>query len=457
MNLKTYLSGMIKVKKIRLFLTISILVFLTWDCHRPLKASLSPVEVVGKWIDLTLQILQFTPANSPTFASRTLGYLGLTMYESVVHSSPHHHSLAGQLQGLDSLPEPDKSMPYNWLISFNAAQAEILRNIYIQTTQTNKLKIDSLERQILKELNIHDQDVIRRSVTYGKNIALTIFNWSTTDGGHRGYLRNFDKTLVHPNHPGAWQPPLFGQSFSHFPLHPHWGKNRTFVSKNGQLDLPVMVPFDTMPGSPYYQQFLAVYEQEKQLTMAQKEAAIWWSDDPDDTCTPPGHSYYIAGQVIKQLQPDLVICAETMARLGMALADAFTNCWKWKYHFFSERPNTYINRYIDAGWESFWPDPPFPAFPSGHAIQAGAAATVLENLYGSDITIVDSLHASRGQDRLRKVNFVARRFNGFWPMAEEIANSRFYGGIHTPQDNAVGLDQGKIIAGHVNALKWRVN
>lgn len=435
---------------------MSILGCLVMQCRYSIESDLSPTEVVGKWIDLTLHILQHTPANSPTFASRSLGYLGLAMYESVVHSSPQHRSLAGQLPGLDALPVPDKSLSYDWLICFNAAQAELLRNIYLQTPETNKLKIDSLERRIREEQNNHDRQVVQRSTAYGQAIASAIFEWSMTDGGHRGYLQNFDKTLVHPNHPGVWQPPLFGQSFSHFPLHPHWGNNRTFASKNSQLELPVMIPFDTMPGSPYYQQFLAVYEQEKKLTMAQKEAAIWWSDDPDDTCTPPGHSYYLAGQVIKQLQPDLVTCAETMARLGMALADAFTNCWKWKYHFFSERPNTYINRYIDPGWESFWPDPPFPAFPSGHAIQAGAAASVLEELYGPNITIVDSLHVSRGQDRLRKVNFVTRRFSGFWPMAEEIANSRFYGGIHTPQDNMVGLEQGKIIASNINALPWRI-
>ena len=40
-------------------------------------------------------------------------------------------------------------------------------------------------------------------------------------------------------------------------------------------------------------------------------------------------------------------------------------------------------------------------------------------------------------------------------MAEETADSRFYGGIHTPQDNEVGLVEGKKIANHVNELNWK--
>ena len=33
----------------------------------------------------------------------------------------------------------------------------------------------------------------------------------------------------------------------------------------------------------------------------------------------------------------------------------------------------------------FGPNPPFPAFPSGHAIQAATTATILTELYGEKI------------------------------------------------------------------------
>ena len=151
----------------------------------------------------------------------------------------------------------------------------------------------------------------------------------------------------------------------------------------------------------------------------------------------------------------MIKCAETYARIGMSVADAFRNCWKWKYQFFSERPNTFIPQHIDQEWHSFWPDPPFPAFPSGHAIQAAATATVLTDLYGDHFEFIDSAHASRKRDELRNTNFVVRHFNSFWQVAEETANSRFYGGIHTPQDNEAGLIKGKEIGENINHLNWK--
>ncbi|MEL6718128.1 MAG: phosphatase PAP2 family protein [Bacteroidota bacterium] len=312
-----------------------------------------------------------------------------------------------------------------------------------------------MEALLIASIDEIDKVTEERSIAYGKAVADHIFEWSKTDGGHRGYLKNFDKEWKHPNHPGSWKPPLFAQSFSHHPLHPHWGKNRTFLAQNAAIPNPEMIPYDTTKGSPYYQQFLEVYEKDLALTQEEKEAAIWWGDDPDETFTPPGHSYYIATIAVKAKQPTLIKSAETYARIGMSVADAFIKCWKWKYDFFSERPNTFIPQFIDQEWESFWPDPPFPSFPSGHAIQAATAATVMIDLYGNEFTFVDSAHVGRERDEVREVDFVARSFNTFWEVAEETADSRFYGGIHTAQDNEVGITEGKKIGTHVNQLNWQ--
>lgn len=436
---------------------ISYLIFLffTLSCKKPLE--ISDQDLATKWAEMTLYVTKNTPSNSPTYASRCLGYIGLTMYESVVHSDSSYQSLAGQLDSLVTLPIPEKNIKYDWRISLNAAQATILKNIYNQTSDKNKAKIDSLEKVLYEYYSekITDKELISRSVAYGKNVAEKIFEWSKTDGGHRGYLRNFDKKMKYPTRLGSWKPPLYGQSFSHYPLHPHWGENRTFLSKDHQIEDPTLIPFDTLPTSPYYKQFVAVYEQEKKLTQDQKEAAIWWGDDPDETVTPPGHSYYLATLAIKKTNPNLMKCAETYAKVGMGVADAFINCWKWKYKFFTERPNTFITEHIDQRWESFWPDPPFPAFPSGHAIQAATTATILTDLYGEKFSFTDDTHVGRKRDELRNVDFKARHFNSFWQVAEETANSRFYGGIHCPQDNEAGITKGKEIGKNIIALKWR--
>ena len=97
-------------------------------------------------------IAKTTPANSPTFASRCFGYIGLTMYESVVNGYPEYQSVAPQLNGLGNLPLPEQNVAYNWQLVLNAGQAEIIRNIYIQTSDKNKAKIDSLEKDFEKRI-----------------------------------------------------------------------------------------------------------------------------------------------------------------------------------------------------------------------------------------------------------------------------------------------------------------
>ncbi|MEZ4826231.1 MAG: vanadium-dependent haloperoxidase [Bacteroidia bacterium] len=426
-------------------------------CESVKEKKITDQQVAISWAELDLYIAKNTPANSPTFASRGFAYLGLTMYESIVHGYSDYQSMTGQLNGLDSLPLPETGAAYDWILALNAGQAAILKNIYNQTSDENKQKIDSLEQVFYDYFSssAQDQARVQRSVSYGRAVAEAIFEWSKTDGGHRGYLHNFDKEMVFPERPGSWKPPLYAQSFSHHPLHPHWGENRTFLKIDSEIPNPDFIPYDTTEGSPYYQQFLQVYQKEQTLTQEEKEAAIWWGDDPDVTFTPPGHSYYLATLTVKAQNPELIKIAETYARTGLAVADAFINCWKWKYYFFSERPNTFVPQFIDPEWVSFWPDPPFPAFPSGHAIQAAAAATVLADLYGNDFAFTDSAHYGRARDEIRDVDFVPRKFTNFWAVAEETANSRFFGGIHTPQDNRVGLEEGKRIAGNVNSLNWK--
>ena len=444
-------------KILRGYYSVLLFVSLTFVSCQP--KAITDQELATKWADMTLFILKNTPGNSPTYASRSLGYIGLTMYESIVNGYSPYQSLAGQLDSLDNLPKPEKDKNYDWRLSLNAAQAFIIKSIYNQTSDQNKLTIDSLETAIYKSYisKIQDKELINRSVAYGKAVASTIFEWSKTDGGHRAYLKNFDKKMLYPTRMGCWKPPLYGQSFSHFPLQPHWGANRTFLKQNHQIAPPSVIPCDTLPNSPYYQQFLVVYQQEKVLTQDQKEAAIWWSDDPDETFTPPGHSYYLANTVVKQANPPLIKCAETYAKVGMAVADAFTNCWKWKYQFFTERPNTFVTEHIDPRWESFWPDPPFPAFPSGHAIQAAATATVLTDLYGDKFSFTDNAHVGRKRDELRDTDFKARHYNSFWEVADETAKSRFYGGIHVPQDNNAGLEKGKVVGENINRLNFKLN
>tara|TARA_B100000989_G_scaffold22706_2_gene14844 strand:- start:93 stop:1445 length:1353 start_codon:yes stop_codon:yes gene_type:complete len=423
---------------------------------KQLPKEIPDYEVAAQWADMTLYITKNTPANSPTFASRCLGYMGLAQYEAIVNGTSDHKSLAGQLNELESLPLPNPDYSYNWLMVLNRSQSELLKSLYLQTSYENKLKIDSLENRIQKILEKKEnRKTTRKSIAYGTELAKALFDWSKTDGGHRGYLKNFDQDFNREPFPGSWKPPLFAQSFSHKPLHSFWGENRTFAPENTTLELPKYIKYDPAEGSEYYNQFLLVYQKKNNLTLVEKEAAIWWSDDPDVTFSPGGHLYYITNSLIRRNKPNILLSAKTFALVGMSVADAFIKCWKWKYYFFSERPNTFVPEFIDEKWESFWPDPPFPSFPSGHAIQASAAVTALLDSFENNIKFIDSAHVGRERDRVRNIEFKARSYSSIWSIAQETADSRFYGGIHTPQDNEVGLEQGVIIGENIINLNWK--
>ena len=141
----------------------------------------------------------------------------------------------------------------------------------------------------------------------------------------------------------------------------------------------------------------------------------------------------------------------------MAIADAFINCWKTKVTYFNERPSSYVRSYIDPDWIQFWPEPPFPAFPSGHSYQAGASAAVLTAIFGEPFSFTDDSHTGhRRYDDARFLDLIypSRSFKSFWEAADECAYSRFLGGIHTQQDNETGLQQGTLIGENINNLDW---
>ncbi|MGL4631837.1 MAG: phosphatase PAP2 family protein, partial [Leadbetterella sp.] len=145
------------------------------------------------------------------------------------------------------------------------------------------------------------------------------------------------------------------------------------------------------------------------------------------------------------------------AKTGLSVADAFVCCWKVKYTYHSERPANYIRRNIDPNFVQFWPEPPFPAFISGHATQVAAAAEAMISSFGDNVTFTDNTHLGRAKDAIRNVEFKPRNYISISEMAAECGISRLYGGIHTRQDNTKGLEMGKLIGQNISKLPWETN
>ena len=181
------------------------------------------------------------------------------------------------------------------------------------------------------------------------------------------------------------------------------------------------------------------------LTAEQEAIARFWSDDPGQTSTPPGHSVSITTQALRRERASLAEAAEAYARVGMAVSDAFVACWFQKYRYNLLRPVTYAQAQFDRDWLPLLITPPFPEYPSGHSDQSGAAFQVLTDMFGRRHEFVDRTHDERG--------LPARRFDSFLDAGEEAALSRLYGGIHFRAAIDNGFLQGRRIGRAASTLR----
>jgi hypothetical protein len=318
----------------------------------------------------------------------------------------------------------------------------------LKITADNLTAINNMETTIQTNFSSGvSAEVSERSIQYGKDVAAAIFEYSKTDGGHESYLDAFQLPYTLPVGPHCWIPTGAAPQ----PVSPYWGENRAFMEVNVSQTQPVAhVPFSTDPGSTYYAEAMATYNQVSSNSAEQMEIARYWADDPFNTCTPAGHTFNILTQLLEETNATLEKAAVAYAQLGIAENDAFISCWKTKYDYVLIRPVSYIKAYIDPNFTTVIGTPPFPAYTSGHSCEIGVGASIFTELF----TNGDGNYHLTDRSQLQ-YGFTPRSFTNFDEMAQECANSRFYGGIHYPMDNSLGLETGKEIGTNVvTLLSW---
>jgi hypothetical protein len=406
------------------------------DASAPASAYSS--NVATRWFDLAHRLTR-SEGLTPPVASRAFGYEGVALYEAVVPGMPSYQSLAAKVNGQLQIPDVEDGVDYHWPAVANAALATVMPAFYKR--ENSYLAISRLFDQVRTETKGKiDPEVLARSEEHGRAVGIAVIRWALGDG----YESLRDCPFTPPAGAGLWAPTPPARAK---PLEPCWGRLRPFVMGSTAAFLPSSpTPYGESKSSEFYRLAMEVFDTRNNLTDEQKEIALFWADDPGRSGTPPGHSVAIATQLLIEQNKSLDFSAETYARLGMAVADAFISCWDTKYVYNLVRPITYIQAVIDPDWTPLINTPPFPEYTSGHSVQTAAAAEVLTAMFG-DIPVVDRTHEPRG--------LKPRSFRNFRELVEEAALSRLYAGIHYRPAIAVGVEQGSEIGRAVTALKLK--
>jgi hypothetical protein len=210
------------------------------------------------------------------------------------------------------------------------------------------------------------------------------------------------------------------------------------------------------------------------------KAVFWGYDGTAYLCAPPRiYNMLAASYARKNLKiDDAYEFCRVLALINAAMGDAGISAWEAKYHYLIPRPITYI-RSLDAdntpegrGSDTWTPlgaavtnatasgrnvTPPFPAYPSGHAVFGGAIFELLRRL-GPEFAAMDGefgftsdeyngLNYSPGADDPRPN--VPVTWSNIGEAEEENGESRIFMGIHWDFDKREGVKQGNKIADYV--------
>jgi hypothetical protein len=223
-------------------------------------------DLVVRWHELIFDLIEQTQGYSPNVSARNMAYINLAAYEAILPAYPDNFSLSGQLQGLkkpDSLFTDNSDFNASVAVSsaiFNMADKLFISSPFIWMEKVYALN-DTINNHFLQKLS---PGVIEKSRKYGEKIANWIYQYSTTDGGHNTFLRTYDMNYKIPVCTSCFEINRVADLENTGPLHPNWGKNRTFLkeTQNG-VDIKPKVEFSIYPNSPFYKMALEYFKRSK--------------------------------------------------------------------------------------------------------------------------------------------------------------------------------------------------
>ncbi len=411
--------------------------------------------VALEWMKLFVEIDRYVQDFRPGPVSRSLAYINLAAYESVMKGMPEFKSVQGLFTGLVMPIATENNYHYPTVV--NAVYANLFKRFvpagFIFPEQQSDLQFDilALEESFNSMFKtMVGTDVFNRSKEYGEAVANTVWEWSKTDSfGHDAHENANPTGYTPPSGPGLWQPTAPEFSIA---LFPYWGKARTFSIGETEKLADDPMSFSEEGTSQFYVQALEVRNRVMGLEFADQWEAEFWSDDfTGQTFSPVSRWISITNQIIEKDECHLEIALYAYAKVSLALNDASVAAWHSKYTYNVERPVSYINRVLDSDWAPHLNSTPnFPSYPSGHAAFGAASAEVLSHIFGYDYDMSDESHDGRS-------GFLGmpRSFDTFYQMAEENATSRISAGVNFRMDTEEGLNLGFKIGRKVNEMPFK--
>ncbi|CAN5132331.1 hypothetical protein BH11BAC6_BH11BAC6_12040 [soil metagenome] len=378
----------------------------------------------------------------PMIASRNYAYANIAAYEVIAAGDSNYISLSGQIKHLPPMPKPSKEDKIDFhfaaLLAFCKVGNAVTFPEGSMDTYVTELKTKAKDAGM-------PADIFDASVAYGNKIADSILSWSKKD--HYAQTRSSNKFTV-TDEDGRWvpTPPMYAQA-----MEPHWMEIRPMVLDSASEFKPVRPPkYDPLnKASYYYKALMLVKNTVDSLTDEQKFIADFWDDNPfklnvtghvmygTKKFSPGGHWMNIVGIIASKKNAGFSETVYAYAKTSIALYDAFISCWDEKYRSNYIRPETVINKYYDPEWVTYIQTPPFPEYTSGHAVISAAAAEVMTDVFGDNISYTDTSETAFG--------IPPRTFSSVRKAAEEAAISRVYGGIHYKHSCDIGNEEGKLV------------
>lgn len=404
----------------------------------------------------------------PGRAARAMAIVHIAIFDAV-------NSIARRYRSFTGIPDAPSGT------SMDAAIAQAAHDALVAMFPSQKPHCDAL---LVEELGrIRAGRAKEDGIRVGRRAAAAILARVRNDGAdHPEPLMGTD--YVPGTAPGIWrQDPI-----SQLPvaLGAHWGAVRPLVMSSGrQFRVPP-------PPALTSRAYAAAYNEAKRLggdgvttpterTADQTLAAIYWAyDGTPSLCAPPRLYNQIAVTIADARGADTVELARLLALVNVAMSDAGIAAWESKYYYKFWRPVNGIREsdrgtgptgrgdgnYATKGDSNFWPlgapatnlqgpnfTPPFPAYPSGHAVFGGTLFQMLRNFYGTDripFTFVsDELNGETADNQGIVRPLVPRSFSSLSQAEEENGQSRIYLGIHWSFDKTAGITQGRQIANYV--------